>query len=275
MTSPSIFISYRRDDTQAWAGRMADYLIEKSNARILIDVDAVAFGQDYTKAIRDQISASDIILVMIGSHWLSARGRKGFPRLQDPDDPVRLEVKWALEGDKLVVPVLVDGAEMPAREELPVEIGDLSVRNGLTLGHTGFKRDLDQLLLNLQHAGVRLESRDDNVPTFNRTESKAPALPTLVAADSTANASKGTRTSGSKRPYIAGLLSCVPGLGQLYVGGHLRRAAAFLAGSILILVAVAKVPAFTLVLLVFWLWNIYDAYHLATVTSRRLGDSAQ
>ena len=183
MSAPTLFISYRRDDSQAWAGRIADYLNEQTNTNVLIDVDSISRGQDYTQAIADSVQVADVILVVIGQSWLNATDADGALRLQDQDDPVRLEVLWSLQQDKLIVPVLVDGAPMPSRKNLPEELGDLAVRNGLTLNHQTFRRDLEQLIRDFGHLGAAVV--DSSVVTSSAAAAPAappPAAPAPVAA---------------------------------------------------------------------------------------------
>jgi hypothetical protein len=87
---------------------------------------------------------------MIGPNWLSARDRRGELRLAQIDDPVRVEIRIALSRpDLLVVPVLVGGAAMPARDELPDDLGALSARNAAEVSDARWDFDVDQLVRQL------------------------------------------------------------------------------------------------------------------------------
>jgi hypothetical protein len=106
---PGVFISYRRDDSAGFAGRLADDLGEKFGADLVfMDVTGIAPGIDFRKAIESKVGDCDAVLVVIGRSWLGGRG--GDARLQDATDVVRLEVASALRRDVAVIPVLVDGA---------------------------------------------------------------------------------------------------------------------------------------------------------------------
>jgi hypothetical protein len=149
--TPKVFISYRRSDSQAWAGRIADFLRHNSNAEINFDVASIKRGTDYTKAIQRQIASSDVVLVIIGKQWLTASDETGRPRLEMEDDPVRLELINALDeglGERALIPLLVEGAVMPRRSDLPDEIAELAVRHGLSIDHDSFERDLTDLIRN-------------------------------------------------------------------------------------------------------------------------------
>ena len=63
-----------------------------------------------------------MLLAVIGPHWLAA-GQDGQRRLDDPADFVRLEIEAALARGVRVIPVLVDGAQLPRPEQLPASLG--------------------------------------------------------------------------------------------------------------------------------------------------------
>ena len=91
-----IFISYRRDDSQAWAGRLYDALRRTFGpTRVFRDIDTLEAGVDYAEAIEQWLAKSDVVLVVIGPRWLTAADPNGRRRLDDPDDLARLEVAAA------------------------------------------------------------------------------------------------------------------------------------------------------------------------------------
>jgi hypothetical protein len=53
---PSIFISYRREDSAGWAGRLPERLKQKFGSEsIFMDVDAIQPGTDFTEALRSAV----------------------------------------------------------------------------------------------------------------------------------------------------------------------------------------------------------------------------
>lgn len=144
---PSIFISYRREDTSGEAGRLADDLNARfGNASVFIDVDSISPGVNFEDRIHSALSACQVSLVLIGDRWLTAKLPDGTRRLDDERDYVRKEIAAALERkDVTVVPVLVEGAAMPRPEELPEEIAGLARINALELSTKRWRYDLDQL----------------------------------------------------------------------------------------------------------------------------------
>jgi len=148
---PKIFISYRRDDTAAWAGRMFDHLKQPfGSANIFMDVDTIRPGADFVEVLEKAVSACDVLIVVIGKNWLNVTDRQGRRRLDDPNDFVRIEIMTGLKRDILVIPVLVDNADMPRQDELPAPLAPLSRRNAIEIRHARFDADLAGLIKHLQ-----------------------------------------------------------------------------------------------------------------------------
>ena len=114
-----IMVSYRRVD-QDTAGRIADHLIEKYGEKsVFFDVNSIRTGANFVDRIAKAIAASDIVIAVIGPHWIG-RSDDGKPtRLEDPADSVRFEIETALKHNKTLLPLLVNGATMPEAAELP------------------------------------------------------------------------------------------------------------------------------------------------------------
>lgn len=128
-----IFISYRREDSAGYAGRLYDGLRQHFGAeRVFMDVAGIEPGMDFEIEIEKAIGACDAVLVVIGRHWLEVSGPKG-RRLDDPKDFVRLEVAAAARREVRVVPVLVGGAAMPSADQLPDVLKPLARRQATTL----------------------------------------------------------------------------------------------------------------------------------------------
>lgn len=142
---PSVFISYRRDDSAGFAGRLTDALEQRLGAgSVFRDVDDIAAGADFGAVIEDSLRRVQAVLVVIGPHWIGAIDAGG-PRLEQAGDYVRREVELALASGKPVIPVLVGGAPMPAAAALPSSMRALANRNALTLGDANWAADLARL----------------------------------------------------------------------------------------------------------------------------------
>ena len=142
---PSVFISYRRDDSAGFAGRLADALEQRLGAgAVFRDVDDIQPGADFEAVIARGLEQVRAVLVVIGPGWLDA-AVDGQRRLDRPDDFVRREVEQALASGKPVVPVLVGGATMPAANALPIALRGLANRQALVLGDASWSADLARL----------------------------------------------------------------------------------------------------------------------------------
>jgi hypothetical protein len=126
---PKVFISYRREDADLFAGRLCDRLqAEYGRENVFMDVDSIPFGVDFRQNIADAVGGCDFCLAVIGGRWLDsdADGRR---RIDDPRDYVRLEIATALGAGIPVIPVLVGETVAPKETELPDDLKPLAYRN--------------------------------------------------------------------------------------------------------------------------------------------------
>jgi len=142
-----IFISYRRDDADHAAGRLVERLSRVfSRDQLFLDIDSIAPGEDFKKAISEIVQACDVLLAIIGPGWLSASDEGGERRLDNPKDFVRIEIETALARNIRVIPVLVNGARMPREQDLPETLRALVERQAVRLVHDRFASDADDLI---------------------------------------------------------------------------------------------------------------------------------
>ena len=188
-----IFISYRRDDSRGYAGRLQGDLSRRySDEHVFRDVE-IPPGADFGEYITSLVDKCNVVLAIIGPGWLDARDREGERRLDNPDDWVRLEIERALERDGVeVIPVLVDGAKLPPREELPESLLALRRRNAFELSDRRWDYDLEELgkhLDGLLRGTSALHVRPAGVGTAQTpTPTPEPAPPPPEPADHTTTA---------------------------------------------------------------------------------------
>jgi TIR domain len=145
--SGQIFISYRREESRWSAGRLYDRLCARFDRKqVFMDIDAIALGDDFVKAIEKTVGECDVLIAVIGAHWLTSKDEQDSRRLDNPEDFVRMEIGTALRRDIRVIPVLVDGALMPRPTDLPDDLKALVRRNALRISDTGFEDDCRRLL---------------------------------------------------------------------------------------------------------------------------------
>lgn len=142
-----IIISYRRSDTDVFAGRVRDRIAGRyGEDSVFIDVDNIPFGKDFRVHIHDAMSEADAVLVIIGPKWLGA-GKGGRSRIMDETDPVRIEVETALSKHIPTIPILVGKTLMPKPEQLPDRLQNFAYVNAAPVD-TGrdFHRDLNRVI---------------------------------------------------------------------------------------------------------------------------------
>jgi formylglycine-generating enzyme required for sulfatase activity len=153
---PRIAISYRREDSAAITGRIFDRLTAQYGGdSVFRDIDNIPLGVDFREHIDAMLAETDITLVIIGKRWLGpGRGRR---RINDPADPVRIEVETALRIGKPVIPILVEGSGMPKVDQLPDTLKDLIYRNGLDVDSgRDFDQHVERLIRNIDPILARI-----------------------------------------------------------------------------------------------------------------------
>jgi hypothetical protein len=144
-----VFISYRRSDSAQWANRLRDHIgMRFGKDMVFQDVDDIDPGSDWLEAIRRELRASTVLLILIGRHWLiDSQGRR---RLGDRRDVLRMEISEGLSGRATVIPVLVDGADMPSGKDLPNPLRALVRRQAAKVRAREWRRDVESLIERLR-----------------------------------------------------------------------------------------------------------------------------
>jgi hypothetical protein len=115
-----------------------------------MDVDTIRAGADFDEAIIRALAACKVLLAIIDPDWLTITDERGRPRLEDEQDFVRREIEAALARNVKIIPVLVEDAVMPTRQDLPTSLAGLARRNALTVRHQTFGSDVERLLRSIE-----------------------------------------------------------------------------------------------------------------------------
>lgn len=151
-----IFISYRREDSAGDTSRLVSSLKQYfSIDRIFYDTEAIPFGEDFTKVIKKSIKQCEVVLIMIGRKWLL--NPNGQIPLMDENNWVRIEIETALKQGKFILPILIDGAKMPDKSDLPPSIATLHTRQAIEIYYRTWDNDVKQLAYYLQTKGIIFE----------------------------------------------------------------------------------------------------------------------
>ncbi|NTV72038.1 MAG: toll/interleukin-1 receptor domain-containing protein [Azonexaceae bacterium] len=142
MANP-VFISYRRSDTTGEAGRLADSLENLLGAACVFrDADDIPAGEDFEVVLQRELAETEVTIVLIGKKWLAELNS----RLTKPEpDFVRIEIATALKLGKRVIPVLLQGAELPSVASLPDDLRALVNRQAINLRDEAWVADAGRL----------------------------------------------------------------------------------------------------------------------------------
>lgn len=151
----AIFISYRQTDAGPWAARLRDFLVPHFGAeRVYRDIDSNIPGHNWEERITAAMTASRAVLVLIGPTWATTTDALGHRRLDSPEDHVRQEVMLALR-DKLVYPILINGASMPRPADLPEPLRPLTQLQAWQLPDYDWSNRVFRLVEELQGLGIQ------------------------------------------------------------------------------------------------------------------------
>ena len=146
----TVFVSYRRGDSEGQARALNFELVKLiGKDSVFMDVDSIALGQDFRRILHERLESCDLMLTLIGPGWLDAKDAAGNRRLESATDFVRQEIAAALKRNIPVIPVLLQGAQMPPAERLPEDVKELAYRNGFELSHSTWESDVNEMVRRL------------------------------------------------------------------------------------------------------------------------------
>jgi hypothetical protein len=134
--TPDIFVSYRRNDAPAAAGRLSSALAEHfGSRRVFLDIQGIAPSQAWDATIEAALAACTAGVIVIGRSWLEP-GRDGTtPRLKEDGDVVHMEIAELLAKRKAIFPLLVEGAPLPLEDQLPPALRALLRFQAISIGN--------------------------------------------------------------------------------------------------------------------------------------------
>jgi hypothetical protein len=152
-----VFMSYRREDTKDMAGRLSDRIATwRIVDEVFRDVDAIRPSEVYRQTITAALERCNVLIALIGPAWLTAVDENGRRRLDDPADLLTFEIKSALDHGITVVPVLVDRAKPPGKDDLSPRMASLVDLQAARLDGQSFHCDAEALHTDLNNLyGVR------------------------------------------------------------------------------------------------------------------------
>lgn len=159
-----IFISYRRQDTTWFVGRLDDSLSHYfGDGRVFRDVGGIEGGADFHHVLGETLESADALIAVIGPNWLTAADENGNRVLDDSNDWVAQEVGAALDRGIPVYPVLVEDTPMPRESELPPALKRLTRFNAVSIGDDRWDADVTRLA---RIVGLDIPSATERTLTF-------------------------------------------------------------------------------------------------------------
>ena len=172
----NIYLSYRKEDNPLLVKRIYDKLANEFGASS-VSKD-VYDSRDILKPsapnpigeVQWAINRCDVMLVIIGKHWLVDKFGKTL--LNNPQDLILQELGFAFTRKGLpIIPVLIDGAKAPTEAQLGPALRVLALKNpAMVRDSDEFERDMmrlmDQLnkLVSGQISGVRSLTEPEGEP---------------------------------------------------------------------------------------------------------------
>jgi hypothetical protein len=160
-----IFISYRRDDEAGTAGRLYDYLVHFTKIprdHIFKDVDNIVPGTNFVTTLTSEVVQCQLMLAIVGRRWINATDEAGRRRLEDPCDFVRIELEAALNRGIPLIPLWIDGAQIPGLHELPDSLSRIREQQGIEVRNANFESDVRRLIKAIEwHEAHRPSPQED------------------------------------------------------------------------------------------------------------------
>src|SRR5688572_929352 len=142
----NVFVSYRREDSAPYAGRICDRLGGAlGSEHVFMDVQDINPGMDFVQTIANTVGRCDVLIAVIGPRWVESLKAQG-----DEQDFVEYEIAAALDRGITIIPVLVGGARMPGQRDLPPRLQGFNRRQALVINDIDFDRGAEELLRAVQ-----------------------------------------------------------------------------------------------------------------------------
>jgi hypothetical protein len=150
-----IFISYRSSDGKKDANRLAEDLNRVfGDEQVFFDKHDLQGGEAWRSAIGDTLGQRPVVLLLMTPDLIAAAHPEGGRRVDQADDPIRMEVVAAHGHGALIVPLLTEGMVMPGRALLPPDLHFLAEAHALKLRTDDWTHDLQRLVADLTRHGV-------------------------------------------------------------------------------------------------------------------------
>lgn len=137
--SIKLFVNYRRADNAIFVELIRTWFMQRyGRENVFMDFDTIPPFARFEDFIRQKVRECDAVVSIIGPQWLELMQTK---EAEGQPDYVRIELEEALQYDKVIAPLCIEGANVPSEEEIPANLRTIFQRNVPSL-HSG--RDILQ-----------------------------------------------------------------------------------------------------------------------------------
>lgn len=145
-----VFINYRTSD-EPWAAVILDDTLARrwGADAVFLDNRSITIGRLFDTELLTNLRGSSVLLVVIGSRWLTVRDLHGRRLIDGQHDWVRAEIAEGFACGIHVVPVLVGDLDPLDPAALPPSIRRLARCQYARLRHRNRQLDLDEIAQNL------------------------------------------------------------------------------------------------------------------------------
>lgn len=143
---PLIFLNYRRQDSEAYAGRLHEVLSRQFGLdQVFMDQFSVRGGEVAPWTIQQAVAHCRVVIALIGPNYLPVDlTKRSFDHLHDY---VRREITAALDRGTTIVPVLLPGASVTTlTANLPAEMRGLELYQMLELSVRHWQAGVDDIV---------------------------------------------------------------------------------------------------------------------------------
>ncbi len=128
-------------------GRIHDWLANRFEAEnVLIDIDSIRAGRDFRSEIERLLIDCNVVLAVIGPGWLGDDPDTKTRRIDEENDPVRLEIAYCVKHGKPIIPLWFGGMTLDKLTNLPPDIAEFVVLNGFEVQEGQYFRSFMELL---------------------------------------------------------------------------------------------------------------------------------
>ncbi|HAD10944.1 MAG TPA: hypothetical protein DCF33_00750, partial [Saprospirales bacterium] len=143
-----IFISYRRDDTDAVAENVYHHLKDAFGDVVFKDNLRIGPAEKWAEVIESNLQAAEVVLALVGNNWF-VKNEHHRIRLELDDDWVRRELEFAINHGKRLIPVMINGEKVPlplSFHHMPVLHDHFPSNQAIHVNARRLKEDLHKLI---------------------------------------------------------------------------------------------------------------------------------